>query len=131
MRTVLILEDETIIALHLEHKFREAGMRVVGMASTPLKAISLATIHKPDLLLVDVRLRDFDGIEIAEQILQLHGCDIIVASGSADSETIARAEALDPVAIIRKPYDPAQVISRIEAHWASEESPSIALNRRQ
>ena len=55
---VLIVEDEVLLAVELEHVLEDAGHHVVGHAMEAAEAISLAGQHRPDLALVDVHLQD-------------------------------------------------------------------------
>ena len=66
---VLIVEDEIIVARDLQNQLTRLGYQVLGVASQADAAIQLARRHKPDLVLMDVRLQgEMDGIEAASKI---------------------------------------------------------------
>lgn len=58
MCSVLIVEDDLVIALDMEMTLQEAGHVVVGTAMTAAQAVEMAKAHRPDLMIVDIRLRD-------------------------------------------------------------------------
>ena len=128
MKSVLILEDEIILALHLELAFRNAGFHVVGIAATEVKALKLASVHRPDLLIADIRLKNSDGIEIARQVLEFLDCDVIFATATTNAEARARAQALRPLAFVTKPYRPDEMIRMIREYWDRQESTSGELH---
>src|SRR5436309_12289007 len=63
--SILIVEDEALVASYIEEVLAESGFRVTGIAHSGPEALSLAAEHRPTLALVDVRLTGpFDGIEL-------------------------------------------------------------------
>src|SRR5260370_37349648 len=68
-RRILIVEDDYLVALQFENALTEAGYDVVDIASTAEEAVQLIPDHKPELVLMDVRLaRPRDGNEAAAEI---------------------------------------------------------------
>src|SRR5216684_391533 len=69
-RRILIVEDDYLVALQFENALTEAGYDVVDIASTAEEAVQLIPDHKPELVLMDVRLAGpRDGIQAAAEIL--------------------------------------------------------------
>src|SRR5262249_47979270 len=94
---ILIVEDEVIVARDLEGRLAALGYTVVATAGTAEEAVRLAGEHQPDLLLMDVRLRDgTDGVSAAEEIRRHQDVPIVYLTSYADQATLARARATDP-----------------------------------
>jgi CheY-like chemotaxis protein len=64
----LIIEDEAIIALEVEHLLRELGFHSFDVAATPADALAQATDRRPDLITADVRILDGTGVEAVKAI---------------------------------------------------------------
>ena len=68
---ILIVEDEVIVAKNIEKRLLTAGYRVTGIATAAEEAISMVAPHKPDLVLMDIKLKgDMDCIDAANAIKQ-------------------------------------------------------------
>ena len=102
---VLVVEDERIIARDLEQQLRRLGYRIVALATTGIEGLELALEHRPDVVLMDIRLRGkMDGIEAVESIRKQLDVRIIYLSAYIDEATLARAEATRPDAFLHKPF---------------------------
>ena len=100
---VLIIEDETIIALDLENLVRETGHQVTGIATTCDEAIQMAKKSKPDLVLTDIQLADdSSGIDAASAILREF--DIPVIFITAYPERLLTGQRPEPTYLISKPF---------------------------
>ena len=100
---VLIIEDESIIALDLENLMTELGHEVVGIAATRDEAVKQARLHKPGLVLADIRLADgSSGIDAVSEILR--GFDIPVIFITAYPERLLTGERPEPTYLITKPF---------------------------
>jgi DNA-binding LytR/AlgR family response regulator len=103
-RTIVIIEDEFIIATDLQGMLIELGYEVLGIAQTPPEAIELMNKLNPDLFLLDISLNsDIDGVHLAE-ILSLHKKPFIFTTALTDDETIERASKTAPYGYLVKPY---------------------------
>ncbi len=106
MLNVLIVEDEVIIALHIESIVKESGYIPVGIATDANEALRYADNEKIDLVISDVRLRNSrDGIEVAEEIQLEHGCAVILITAYKDQDTLKRALNLELDGYLVKPFD--------------------------
>lgn len=113
--TILIVEDDPLVACTIRDVLDESGFAVAGIASTGAEAISLAGAHPPQLALIDIRLAGpMDGIEVACTLREQLGVPAIFLSGFADAETVARAKLAHPLGFLRKPFRPSQVFNTIE-----------------
>lgn len=102
---VLIVEDDMIISLVIENMVKELGHVVVGKASTGQDAIDLALEHKPDLVLMDIRLKgDMDGIEAVNTIKENMNTDVIYLTGNSDRVNYERAKETEFKDLITKPF---------------------------
>lgn len=113
---LLIIEDETLIALHLKIGLQKAGYAVVGPAVSGREAILLTQQENPDILVVDIRLMgDMDGIEAAQQIRDFSAARIIFTTGYQDADLKQRALVLNPLAYLIKPVNWRDIDSAIHA----------------
>jgi len=112
---VLIVEDEFFIALDAEDQVRSLGHTVVGTAVSAEQAIQIAGEARTDIVLMDIRLLGaVDGIAAALEIRSRYGIEAIFVTANTDPSTLARAEAIRPVAVLQKPLTRA----RLAAHLA-------------
>jgi CheY-like chemotaxis protein/DNA-directed RNA polymerase specialized sigma24 family protein len=106
--TVLIIEDEPIIALDLENLVTELGHEVVGTAATREQAVKLAHAKKPGLILADINLGEGgSGIDAVTEILS--SFDIPVIFVTAYPEKLLTGERPEPTYLIAKPFLPETV----------------------
>ncbi len=111
---ILIVEDEVFIALDLEMQLMDLGHEVVGIAACKTSAIELASAHAPDLALVDLHLaRQTSGAEAAAYMRADLGIPSIIVSGSLHELTEADIAAIDPVALLGKPFSPVKLHAAI------------------
>lgn len=111
--SVMIIEDEAIIAMDLETVVADMGHRVTGIARTRDEATALAKADKPDLILSDIQLADnSSGIDAVNDILVDHG-GIPVIFITAFPERLLTGERKEPAFLISKPYSENQVRSAV------------------
>ena len=109
-RTVLVVEDEFLIAQGLQMQVEEMGVPVCGTASTAAAAIAMAEAHRPAVVLMDVRLDGArDGVDAALAIHEAVGAKIIFITGSREESTQARIAMDHPSAILFKPISNLQL----------------------
>ncbi|MDO9084363.1 MAG: response regulator [Humidesulfovibrio sp.] len=113
--TILIVEDERIIALAMEMLIRKLGHR--AFASVPSGEAALAALARarPDLVLMDINLEgELDGIETARRIRRQGGPPLAYTTAYTDSETRARALSTKPLAFLPKPVSPADIRALVQ-----------------
>lgn len=107
--SVLIVEDESIVARNLKIIVEKLGYEVSGIESSGEGAVESAADTGRDLkvILMDITLKgDMDGIEAARRIQSLHNIPLIYITGNKDQMTINRAlAATEPFAIVNKPFN--------------------------
>lgn len=111
--SVLIIEDEAIIAMDIQMIVAEIGHRVTGIARTRAAAVDLAAKDRPDLILADIQLADqSSGIDAVNDILRQFD-DIPVIFITAFPERLLTGTKPEPAFLIAKPYSEAQVRSAV------------------
>jgi CheY-like chemotaxis protein len=114
-KRILLVEDEEITSFDLETSLNEMGYEVVGTATSGVEAISMATEHMPDLLIIDIILKgDMDGIEAATQINTNQEIPVIYLTAHGDNETLERAKTTGPFGYIIKPFNDKELNSTIQ-----------------
>ena len=109
---VLIIEDESVIALDLARILRQLGHDVVGMAATKSEAVRLARAESPGLVLADIRLADgSSGLDAVTEILD--SIDVPVVFITAFPERLLTGERPEPTYLITKPFPADTVIATI------------------
>ena len=102
---ILIVEDEILVREDIEDCLEDLGHEVVSVASTGAEALSQIPTARPDLVLMDIRLKgDMDGVETARQIRTNFRLPVIFLTAHADDATLQRAKAADPIGYIVKPF---------------------------
>ncbi len=115
MKTVLIVEDEPLIAADIEFTIREAGYKVLGIAHTATKALDLIHSHNPDLVLLDISLKGSQsGIEIGRVLRKQYEIPFIYITSFADKVTLEMAKETLPYGYIVKPFKERDIVSTIE-----------------
>ncbi|WP_051928668.1 response regulator [Palleronia rufa] len=116
MSTILIVEDELLIALDAEMTLQDAGFEVVGTAATEDDAVTMALEARPDLMVLDLRLADGGcGRRVAERVRTEIKVAIVFASGNLDPAKKRELDPLDPVAMLSKPYDGPELLRAVAA----------------
>ena len=111
----MVVEDEVIIAMYLEQMLRGLGYQVVGRAATPADAISKAAEAQPDVVMMDVRLRNgASGIPAAESIWRDMGIAVVFATAHTDEATLGELARASPFGFVHKPYDDHDVHDALE-----------------
>ncbi len=113
--TILIVEDQMLIAWHLSEIIEGAGHRVLAIARDPAEAMEAAAKQRPDFALMDIRLHGgTSGMEAARMLYECWGVRSIYLSANLDPATRAQAEALRPLGFVGKPFLSADVLEAIE-----------------
>lgn len=113
--TILIVEDEMIVAADLANKLGRLGYKVVGSTDCGEEAIDLARDRQPDLILMDIILAGaMDGVEAAEQIRRELDLPVIFLTAHSDRATLDRAKHSEPCGYILKPFEKVELETQIE-----------------
>ncbi len=112
---ILIVEDETIVALDIQDRLTELGYEVTGVADRGDAALTLAAANRPDLVLMDIQLKgSTDGIATAETIRERWRIPVIYLTAFSDTSTLQRAKITEPFGYIIKPFEDREIQSTIE-----------------
>jgi DNA-binding NarL/FixJ family response regulator len=112
--TLIIVEDDFIVASDLEHELRAAGYDVLGVATTSQEAIGLARDKRPAIAIVDIRLADgTDGVDAAIQLYRELNVRSIFATAHIDAITQKRAEPSFPLGWVAKPYSVYSIVEML------------------
>jgi CheY-like chemotaxis protein len=102
---ILIVEDERLVARDLERRLSRLGYTVVAQVASGPEAIQQTLAHRPDLVLMDIRLQgEMDGIEAAGFIRTHLNIRVVYMSAYVDQATLTRAQATHPAAFLTKPF---------------------------
>ncbi|MCB9235532.1 MAG: response regulator [Bacteroidia bacterium] len=100
-----IIEDEILIADNIAMHISHMGHEVVGTAGHFQQALELAEGQKPDLLLVDIRLKGSkSGLDVARELMEKHNIPFLFLTSNTDKGTIKRAMETLPLGYITKPF---------------------------
>ncbi len=112
---IMIIEDESVVALDLQSRLNRLGHDVVGIGRSYKDAIRLAENWYPDLAFMDIHLRDsIDGIEIAQELRSTYNIPVIYLTAYADDITLQRAKVTEPVGYLIKPFEERELHTMIE-----------------
>lgn len=111
---ILVVEDESIVARDLQETLEEFGYGVAAIASSGEEAIEKASQTRPDLVLMDIRLKGkLDGVDTAMRLRQQMQLPVVYLTAYADDETVERAKATEPLGYLLKPFVGREVYSAI------------------
>ncbi len=112
---IIIVEDESIVAMDIKYRLELMGYSVVATVSSGEEAVNKITELTPDLVLMDVVLKgQMDGIAVAEAIRQFFDVPVIYLTAYGDDKTLERAKITEPYGYILKPFDGRELYTTIE-----------------
>jgi len=109
---IVVAEDETLIRMDLVEMLTESGYEVVGQGVNGQEAIDLTNTHKPDLVILDVKMPVLDGISAAEKIINL--CPVLMLTAFSQRELVERARDTGVMAYVVKPFTINDLLPAIE-----------------
>ena len=102
---IMIVEDESIVAMDLAAGLEHDGYTIVGIADNYADAIELFTENQVDILLMDIHiLGDKDGVETATALMKIRQVPLIYITAFTDAATVERVKHTNPSAFLTKPY---------------------------
>ena len=113
-RRVVIAEDEALIRLDLAEMLGEEGYDVVGQAGDGEKAITLAEEHRPDLVVLDVKMPKLDGIAAAQRIAEQRIAPVVILTAFSQRDLVERARDAGAMAYLVKPFTKNDLLPAIE-----------------
>jgi AmiR/NasT family two-component response regulator len=112
--TVVIAEDEALIRLDLAEMLGEEGYTVVGQAGDGEHAVELVSKHRPDLVVLDVKMPKLDGISAAAQIAEQRIAPVVILTAFSQRELVERARDAGAMAYVVKPFGKDDLVPAIE-----------------
>jgi two-component system, response regulator PdtaR len=104
--SILLVEDDNIIAKIADWRLNNLGYEVCGRATTGAEAMDLLAQFKPDVVLMDINIKgNIDGIETTKLIKDKYNLPVIYVTSHSDGPTIDRARDTRPDGFIVKPFD--------------------------
>lgn len=119
MSTVLVVEDEVLVAEDLRLILSDAGHAVSGVVGTGAAAVAAARANPPDVTLLDIELKGpMDGIDVAEVLLAEGLGAVIFLTSHTDARTLSRLPANLAAAWLEKPFLDDDLLALVEAVMA-------------
>ncbi len=119
---ILIADDDPIIRLDLRQMLESLEHEVVAEAEDGKAAVELADRHAPDICVLDVKMPVMDGIDAAEQILEMNIGPVVLLTAYSDTELISRATHAGVFGYLVKPFKPSDLSPAIEVARAKFET---------
>jgi two-component system, response regulator PdtaR len=113
-RRVVIAEDEALIRLDLAEMLGEEGYDVVGQAGDGETAVALAEQHRPDLVVLDVKMPRLDGISAAQRIAEQRIAPVVLLTAFSQRDLVERARDAGAMAYLVKPFNKHDLVPAIE-----------------
>jgi AmiR/NasT family two-component response regulator len=111
---ILVAEDEAISRMDLREMLENIGYSVVGEAGDGVAAVNLARALKPDLVLMDVKMPELDGISAAQTLSSERVAPVLLLTAYSDREFVDRAVDAGVMGYLVKPFAEAQLKPAIE-----------------
>lgn len=114
--TILIVEDEKIVAIDMKNMLENLGYKVTDIAISGEEALEKVDKDKPDIVLMDIMLNNggMDGIETAHEIRSRYSIPVLYVTAYADEHTLERAKVTAPYAYILKPFEEKELHTTIQ-----------------
>jgi PAS domain S-box-containing protein len=113
--TILVVEDETIVAKDIQCSLQRLGYHVPSTATSGEEAIRKAGELKPDLVIMDIVLKGrMDGVETAQHLQHQFDVPVVYLTAYADRQTLDRVKTTTPAGYMLKPFQPTELRTTIE-----------------
>ena len=128
---VLVADDHQVVRAGLSSLFEETDLEIVDEATTGAEAVKKALQHRPDVILMDIRMPNTDGIAALEQIREKISDAAVVMYTAYDNPTyVARSVALGAADFILKSSPPEELVEALMRAARGEEAPDTSILRR-
>jgi len=112
---VLIVEDQVLIAIHLQDLVEEAGHRVSAIAHDTAAAMAAAARQRPAFAIMDLRLANgSNGLDTAQLLYENYGVRCLFVSANIDDDVRKKAATFQSLGFLGKPFLPAEVIAAVQ-----------------
>lgn len=111
---IILAEDDTVIRMDLKEELQRQGYLVIGDVGDGLSAVNLARELRPDLVVMDIRMPEMDGISAAEILTREKLAPVVLLTAFSDEELIERARNAGVVHYVTKPWRQSDLKPAIE-----------------
>ncbi len=135
--TVIVVDDEPVTRMDISEMMQEIGFTVKGTAADGFDAVELCRLHKPGVVLMDIKMPTFDGLTAADTIIRENLADcVVLLTAYNNRELIERAKRIGVTGYLVKPIDQRMLLPAIEVAMAQsarlrESREEAALAQRQ
>jgi response regulator NasT len=113
-RTVVIAEDEAIVRLDLREILEEEGYLVVGEAGRGDEAVELVRKHRPDLVILDIKMPGMDGLAAARAISTEQQTAVLILTAFSQRDLVDQARDAGALAYLIKPFQKEELLPALE-----------------
>lgn len=111
---IIIAEDDTLIRIDLKEELQRQGYLVVGDVGDGQSAVNLARELRPDLVVMDIKMPEMDGITAAEILTREKLAPVVLLTAYSDEELVARAREVGVIHYVTKPWRSSDLKPAIE-----------------
>lgn len=115
---LVVAEDEAIIRLDLVELLKESGFEILGETGRGDEALELVEKHKPDLIVLDIKMPGMDGIEATSKIAELKSTAVLILSAFSQQDLIDQAQSAGAQGYLVKPFHKTELVPAIETAYA-------------
>jgi AmiR/NasT family two-component response regulator len=112
-RRVVVAEDESLIRMDIVETLREHGFDVVAEVGDGALALAAVIEHKPELVVMDIKMPNMDGLTAAEQMAP-HKVAVVLLTAFSQKELVDRANQAGAMAYVVKPFTPNDLMPAVE-----------------
>lgn len=113
-RRAVVAEDEALIRMDIVETLTEGGYHVVGEGANGEEGVALAREHRPDVVVMDIKMPVMDGITAAEHIAKERLAPVVLLTAFSQTELVERARDAGAMAYVVKPFTPADLLPAVE-----------------
>lgn len=112
--TVVVAEDEFLVSKEVERTARQAGFRLVGVASDGAEALELVKRTSPSVALLDIQMPRLGGLEVARRLREEHPTPVVILTAYESDELLREARDAGVGAYLTKPPDASSLLRAVE-----------------
>ena len=115
---IIIADDESLIRMDLQEMLLNLDYLVVGEVGDGLSAVNLARELRPDVVIMDIKMPDMDGIEAAKILTEERIAPVILLTAYSQKDLVERAKEAGVVGYMVKPFRESDLVPAIEVALA-------------